>query len=142
MSATETFTTDIRVRYVETDQMGFVHHSNYLNWFEVARTEFLRLSNLSYRDFEETGVIMPVTACTLQYKKPAKYEDLVQVTTWIESYSKVRMTFAYEVTRDGELLVTGTTDLAFITREGSPVRLNKTHPEYHEWIVSKMRKDS
>jgi acyl-CoA thioester hydrolase len=131
-----TFTTEIRVRYVETDQMGFAHHSNYLHWFEVARTEWIRAFYKSYRLLEEEGVLLPLTGCALQYKQSAKYEDLLQITAWIESYNKVRMTFAYEVIRDGEVITTGTTDHAFITRDGSIVRLDRSHPEFHEVILS------
>lgn len=136
-----TFTTEIRVRYVETDQMGFAHHSNYLHWFEIARTEWMRAIYKSYRHMEETGVLMPVTGCALQYKQSAKYDDLLQITTWIVSYNKVRMSFAYEITRDGEVISTGTTDHAFIKRDGSVVRLDRSNPDFHEAIQSQASSD-
>lgn len=137
----ENFTTEIRVRYVETDQMGFAHHSNYLHWFEVARTEWIRTIYKSYRQMEETGVLMPVTGCTIQYKQSAKYEDILQVTARIVSYNKVRMTLAYDVIRDGDVIAYGTTDHAFIKRDGSVVRLDKSNPDFHEAFLSQMNSE-
>lgn len=137
---TDTYTTDIRVRYSETDQMGIVYHANYLAWFEVGRTEWLRESGYTYRALEGEGLIMPVTEVGCKYHQSAHYDDLIRVTTWIESYNRVRMRFGYEVRReDGTLLVTGFTEHVFLNENGHVVRLHKTHPELYEEIASKAR---
>jgi acyl-CoA thioester hydrolase len=136
----ETFEVDIRVRYSETDQMGVVYHGNYLNWFEVGRTEWLRGSGANYRKLEEDGILMPVTEVRCKYHASAKYDDLVVVKTSMESYNKVRVVFNYEVRlkETDELLVSGTTEHVFINRQGGVVRLHKTHPELYEVIASKV----
>jgi acyl-CoA thioester hydrolase len=141
MPMAEIFEIDVRVRYGETDQMGVVYHANYLNWFEIGRTEWLRQSGANYRRLEEDGLLLPVTEANLKYYRSAKYDDLVRVRTWIESYNKVRLVFRYEVYRveDGELLCSGMTEHVFINRDGQVVRLNKTHPEVYELILSKVK---
>jgi acyl-CoA thioester hydrolase len=137
---TDTFTTEIRVRYSETDQMGIVYHANYLAWFEVGRTEWLRNLGRTYRDLEAEGLRLPVTEVGCKYHQSARYDDLVRVTTWIESYRKVRLRFGYEVHReDGALLVSGFTEHVFVGAEGQVVRLPKTHPELYEMLASKAR---
>lgn len=135
----ESFDIELRVRYSETDQMGVVYHANYLNWFEVGRTEWMRQSGVEYRELEAQGLLLPVTEAGLKYIASAKYDDLVRVTTRIASFDKLRLTFAYEVRRvdDGELLVTGQTEHVFITREGKVVRIGKTHPEVHRILAEK-----
>jgi acyl-CoA thioester hydrolase len=137
----ETFEIDVRVRYGETDQMGVVYHANYLDWFEIGRTEWLRHSGAHYRRLEEDGLLLPVTEANLKYKRSAKYDDLVRVRTWIESYNQVRLIFGYEVYRvdDMELLCSGRTEHVFITRDGQVVRLNKTHPDVYDLIMSKVQ---
>jgi len=121
--------------------MGVVHHRNYLNWFEVGRTEWLRLSDVSYREIEEEGVLMPVTEIRAKYHQSAKYEDLVSITVWIESYNKIRLIFGYEVknAETGQLLCTGQTEHVFIDREGRIVRLKRTHPQLFDILTSKAR---
>ena len=136
----DTFTTEFRVRYSETDQMGIVYHANYLPWFEVGRTEWLRTYGYTYRGLEEDGLLMPVTEASCKYHQSARYDDLVRVTTWIEFYNKVRMRFGYEVKReDGTLLVSGFTEHVFLNQSGHVVRLHKTHPELYEKIASQAR---
>jgi acyl-CoA thioester hydrolase len=137
----ESFSIDLRVRYGETDQMSVVYHANYLNWFEVGRTEWLRLGGANYRRLETEGLLLPVTEAKLKYHASAKYDDLVRVTTWVDSFNKVRLVFYYEVTRveDGLLLCSGNTEHTFINREGQVVRIHKTHPELYELIASKAR---
>ncbi|HEU4962314.1 MAG TPA: thioesterase family protein [Bacilli bacterium] len=135
----ESFDIELRVRYGETDQMGVVYHANYLDWFEVGRTEWMRQSGVHYRSLEEEGVLLPVTEARLKYIQSAKYDDHIRVTTRIASYNKVRLTFGYEVRRlpDNELLVAGTTEHVFINREGQVLRIAKTHPEIHEVLAGK-----
>ncbi|MGN7471033.1 acyl-CoA thioesterase [Brevibacillus sp. SAFN-007a] len=126
----------LRVRYGETDQMGVVYHTNYLNWFEVGRTEWIRKAGLTYRELEERGVLLPVTDAVLSYKKPARYDDVVEIRTRIKELGVVRLAFAYEIIRvsDGELLVSGETMHVFTNKELKPIRLAKTEPEIYAWL--------
>jgi acyl-CoA thioester hydrolase len=126
--------TPVKVRYVETDQMGVVHHSNYLHWFEIGRTEWLREVGVSYRKVEEQGLLLPVLETQLTYAKPAYYEDMVQVKTSLAEYTGIRVTFAYSIVRDGETLASGITRHCFTDRSLKPVRPKKVWPEFHQLI--------
>lgn len=121
--------TRIKVRYVETDQMGIVHHSNYYSWFEVGRTEFFEQMGMSYKDIEEQGILLPLIESACYYKEPARYQDKILVRTWIESLGAVRMTFCYEVIReeDKKLLASGKTVHAFVNSNFKPVNLKKAN---------------
>ena len=122
-----------RVVYYETDQMGIVHHSNYIRWFEEARDEFVRDHGIDYRKIEENGILMPVTDLKCEYKSAAKYWDLAAITVRVLSYNGVRLRYGYEV-RDAEtgaLVVTGETGHCFIDAETrKPLVLKKFMPEY------------
>lgn len=113
-----------RVRYSETDAMGVVHHSRYLPWMELGRTEFLRQYGFSYRQCEEEGYLFPLLAAACHYHAPAKYDDLVTVETWIKTIRPPFLEFAYKITRepDGLLLASGETKQICITKEGKPRR--------------------
>ena len=112
----------IRVRYVETDAMGFVHHANYLPWLELARLEMIDTLGLSYREMEKDGFFLPVLGVSIQYKKPAYFDDNITVNCMVKDRPGVRMTIHYEVFRDETLLCTGSTEHAIINREGQPIR--------------------
>lgn len=127
MSETETHTdeiarevtTPIEVRYAETDQMGLVHHSRYLVWFEVARTRLCSQTGYHYAEIEEMGYFLVVTRSDLAYRRGSRYGDTVEVTCRLDRYNSRGLRFAYEVRRrgSGELLVTGTTDHVWVDRE-------------------------
>ena len=105
----------IFVRYGETDQMGIVHHSNYLRYFEVARIEWLTKLGISYQSMEEAGVMMPVIDAQISYKIPARFEDALTIKIHLKEVPLVRMTFLYEVVNQKEELVcTASTTLAFM----------------------------
>ena len=107
--------TQIRVRYTETDQMGVVWHGNYLQYFEVGRTEALRASGWSYRGLEEAGIMLPLVEAHLEYARSAKYDDLLTVKTMVREPATARIRFDYEVWNEaGERLVTGHTVLGFV----------------------------
>ncbi len=110
----------IRVRYAETDRMGLLHHANYLIYFEQARTELLRDVGYSYRDLEDKGFLLVLTRIEVRYKRPAYYDDLLNLVTTVERTTGVRIDHRYEVFRHGELLAEGNTTLACIDREGKP----------------------
>ena len=107
--------TQIRVRYAETDQMGVVWHGNYLQYFEIGRTEALRVCGWSYRGMEEAGIMLPLVEAHLEYARPAKYDDLLTVKTMVREPATARIRFDYEVWNEaGERLVTGHTVLGFV----------------------------
>lgn len=105
----------IRVRYAETDQMGFVYYGNYASYYEETRTEALRSTGVSYKELEEMGVMLPVTDMTIKYLKPAKYDDLITINIYIREKPGIRIKFEYELFNEsGELLNTGFTQLVFV----------------------------
>ncbi len=117
-----------RVRYRECDPMGVVYHAHYVDYFEAARTEALRSLGLPYRALEADGIIMPVSELTVRYRRPARYDDLVEVVTRFPEVPAARVRIEYAVERvepepsDGPL-VTGAVVLGFVDRErGRPVR--------------------
>lgn len=109
------FETKIRVEYHHTDQMGIVHHSNYVKFFEVARTEWLRAMGITYAEMEHRGVMMPIVDVAVKYRNPALYDELISVTAFVDEAPMARMTFRYEVRgEDGREIATGSTTLGFI----------------------------
>ena len=115
MSVMKSFETQIRVEYHHTDQMGIVHHSNYVKFFEVARTEWLRASGLTYAEMERRCVMMPIVEVQVKYRMPAYYDELITVKAMVEELPMARMTFKYEVRgEDGRDIASGLTTLGFI----------------------------
>jgi acyl-CoA thioester hydrolase len=98
-----------RVRYAETDQMGWVYHSHYLTWFEMGRTEYIRSRGVPYRLIEERGLQLPLVRADLRLKNPARYDDLLTVKTAISSLASRQVVFSYEVLRNDLVLATGST---------------------------------
>lgn len=120
---------DIRVRYSETDAMGFLHHSNYLCYFEMGRTELLRASGGNYREMEDRGRFLVVTKIAVQYRSSARYDDLLVLTTRLARVSFAKLEHAYELRRDGHLLTTGESTLACVDREGKVQRMSDLFPD-------------
>ena len=118
----------VRVRYAETDQMAVVYHGNYAQYFEMGRVEWLRNLGLSYKWMEENGIMLPVVSLTMNYKKPARYDDLIRVKTIFKSQTSVKIEFDYEIFNEkDELLTTGTSMLVFVDmKTGRPT----LPPEY------------
>jgi acyl-CoA thioester hydrolase len=115
--------TDIEVRYAETDQMGVVHHANYIVWFELARTRLCALSGFHYADIEKMGYLLMVTGVEARYRRPARYGETVRVVCWGERLASRGVRFAYEVFHGDELLATGATDHIWIeSATGRPCR--------------------
>ena len=102
-----------RVDYSETDQQGVVYLARYLVWLDVARTEHLRLTGMSYREMEEAGYRLMVSELTIRYRKSAKYDDPIRVRVWVRAVDSRRVTFGYAVEHDetGEVFATASTDL-------------------------------
>jgi len=125
---------NVRVRYAETDQMGVVYHGNYAQYFEMGRVEWLRNLGVSYADMEKDGVMLPVVSLTMNYKKPARYDDLLTVRTILKKQAGVKIEFDYEIYNENdELLTTGYSMLVFVDmKTGRPV----SPPEY---IIEKLK---
>lgn len=131
--------TKIRVRYGETDQMGIVYHPNYYIYFEMGRSEFLReLGHMSYKDMEESGIMMPLIETHCKYILPAKYDDELIVETSVKNVTVVRMIFYYRLFRaeDGILLAEGETSHAFVNKAGKPINLKKVNKQLFEKLCS------
>jgi acyl-CoA thioester hydrolase len=110
--------TEIRVRYAETDRMGLLHHANYLVYFEQARTELLRSQGLTYRDMEDKGFFLVITKVEVNYRSPAKYDDVLSIKATVARTTPVRIDHSYEVTCEGRLVAEAKTTLACVDREG------------------------
>jgi acyl-CoA thioester hydrolase len=115
----------VRVNYSETDQMGVVYHARYLVWLDVARTEHLRLSGMSYRDLEASGLRLAVAEVALRYRQSARFDDEVRVRCWVRDLASRRIEFGYAVEHadDGRLLVTAVTALFALDAAMRPTRL-------------------
>ena len=125
INAPRVATSTVRVRYAETDQMGVVYYANYLVWFEIGRTNWLRETGWSYREMERDGLGLPVIEAHCEYRLGARYDDDVEIRTRASLKSAVRMRFDYDVVRqsDGARLATGHTVHAAIDRQGRATRL-------------------
>jgi len=109
--------TEYRVPYADTDQMGVVYYGNYLSLFERARNELMRACGYTYRECEAEGFMLPVVHAEIDYKSPARYDDLLEISAWVQLQKGVRLEIACEVRRKGEekLLVSGFTRHAFVS---------------------------
>ncbi len=109
---------EIRVRYYECDPMGYLHHANYLEYFERGRTELLRLGGHTHRDMEKAGQFLVGARAQCKFIRPARYDDLVILTTQLERVTRSRIDHSYELKRGRTLLCTGQTTLAAVDGEG------------------------
>lgn len=145
----------LKVYYKDTDQMGVVHHGNYVNWFEMGRTEMMEEAGFSYYDIENRGLLLPVLHMDLDYHQSTKYNELVAVYTKVGQFSPVRLQFDYEVRRleeeelmankkqdllqrpdtwsepTGERLVSGSTLHMWLNDKWKPARIDKTAPDIY-----------
>jgi acyl-CoA thioester hydrolase len=114
---------NVRVRYSETDQMSVVYHGNYVPYFEMGRVEWLRNKGISYKSLEENGIALPIVSMTINFKKPARYDDLLTVITKFKSQSSVKIEFDCEIRNENdELLTTAQFLLVFVDiNSGKPI---------------------
>lgn len=113
---------NIRVRYAETDRMDVVYHANYLVWFETARIKMLDQIGLPYREIENQGLFLPVLNISVEYKIPARFDDILDIHIFMTKKPRARIHFKYEVIRDTEILATGKSSHGFIDRERKCLR--------------------
>lgn len=125
--------TKVRVRYGETDQMGYVYYGNYAMYYEVARVESLRQLGLSYKELEDGGVMMPVLENKSRFIAPALYDDELRIVTTIKEKPSVRINFEYEIYNGSNMLIhQGETRLAFVNKQtGKPCR----PPEHFQHVL-------
>jgi acyl-CoA thioester hydrolase len=118
------YETKLRVRYAETDQMGYVYYGNYSMYYEVGRVECLRNLGITYKELEEQGIIMPVVENHSQYLAPAIYDDLLTIKVIIKKMPSAKISFDYEIrNEEGKLIHTGETILVFVNKiSGKPTR--------------------
>lgn len=115
--------TQIRVRYAETDRMGYVYYGNYPAYLEVGRVEWLRALGLSYKEMEDAGTMLPVLNLQIKYIRPSKYDDLLTVVSRVEKMAGTRLEFHHEILGPGgELRTLATVELVFVsTQTGKPI---------------------
>ena len=119
-----------KAQYHETDQMGFIHHSNYVKWMEEARIAFMDEIGMSYRSLEEGGIVSPVTGISVEYKRPTHFDDELEITVSVAKYSGVKLEIAYQIynrTMD-ELAAEAVSHHCFM-KEGRIVSLKRANPE-------------
>ena len=125
----------LKARYYETDQMGIIHHANYIRWMEEARIDMLSQMGYPYRRFEEMGYISPVLHPECQYKKSVKFDDEVKIVVSLQEFGKVKFTLRYDIynmSEDGVLSAVGTTRHCFLNKDGRPVMMNKEMKEFSD----------
>ena len=123
LSAMISHTTHLRVRYAETDRMGYVYYGNYATYFEVARVETLRACGVTYKSLEDAGILLPVVDFHIRYFAPAHYDDEIRITSAITQLPTAKIRFQYQTHRDDVLLNEAETDLVFVdAATGKPMR--------------------
>ncbi len=120
-----------KANYYETDQMGIIHHSNYIRWFEEARVDFLEKVGYSYARMEQEGVMIPVLGASCEYKNSVRFGDVVLIIPKIQEFNGFKMTVTYRVIKksDNMLMATGETKHCFTNMQMKPVRTKKEYPE-------------
>lgn len=121
-----------QAQYYETDQMGIIHHSNYIRWFESARIWYMNQIGVDYREMEESGIISPVLSVQCTYKSMVHFGDVVEIVPKVEKYNGVKLELSYQVLdkQSGELRTTGTSSHCFLDKDGRPLSLKKASPVF------------
>ena len=124
-----------KAKYYETDQMGIIHHSNYIRWMEEARIDLLDQIGFPYRRFEEMGYISPVLHAECEYKKSIKFDDEVKIIVSLQELGRVKFTLRYDIynlSEDGVLNAYGTTTHCFLKKDGRPVLIDREMKEFSD----------
>ena len=133
----------LKARYYETDQMGIIHHANYIRWMEEARIDLMNQMGYPYRRFEEMGYLSPVLHAECEYKKSVKFDDEVKIVVSLQEFSRLKFTLKYEIynlSQDGVLSAVGSTRHCFLnSKTGLPVLMDKEMKEFYD-IMEKMLK--
>lgn len=129
------------VQYYETDMMGIAHHANYIHWMEEARIDFMERIGYPYRRMEAEGVLSPVRALSVQYKKPCTFADEIAIEVGVESFNGVVMVIRYAMKRGDDVLCEARSEHVFVNREGRLVRMKREMPEFCAIIEELARSD-
>ncbi len=126
-----------KVFYYETDQMGIVHHSNYIRWFEEARIDYMDQMGLGYDKMEEQGIISPVLSVEASYLRMLRFGDSVQIEVWVKEYNGIKLTVSYEIVSDrtGKVHCRGVSRHCFLEQTGRPLSLKQSCPEIHNLFM-------
>lgn len=120
-----------RVNYYETDQMGIVHHSNYIRYFEEARMDMMEKTGLPYAAMEELGLLIPVLSVECHYSKPLLFGETFTISSRLIKYDGIKLQFTYEIHVGEELRTTGNSRHCFLDKEMKPVRMKREFPDIH-----------
>ncbi|MBO1721462.1 acyl-CoA thioesterase [Extibacter sp. GGCC_0201] len=126
-----------KVQYYETDRMGIVHHSNYIRWFEEARTDLMEQMGMGYEEMEKRGIMSPVLSVEADYLRMVHFGSVVTVNAYIKEYNGIKMTIVYEVVDSKTEMVhcRGLTKHCFINEAGKPVSLKQSCLEFHDMFA-------
>lgn len=132
-----------KVQYYETDQMGVVHHSNYIRWFEEARVDFMEQMGMGYQEMENQGIMSPVLSAEADYLRMVYFGDVVSIEARIKEYNGIKLTIVYEVISDKTQMVhcRGYTKHCFINRDGKPISLKQHSLEFHNMFTQCLEVD-
>lgn len=132
------------VKYYETDQMGIVHHSNYIRWMEEARMDLMDQMGFSYKQMEDQEIISPVLSVQCEYKSMVRFGDTVVIETAIASYNGIKLSVRYRMTdkETGELRTIAASEHCFLDRNGKPISLKRSYPEIDTKFFQMMDEES
>lgn len=130
-----------KIRYYETDKMGITHHSNYIRFMEEARVEWMNSIGWSYKKCEDLGMISPVLSVNCSYKRSTTFDDVIIINVKLSKYNGMRLTVAYEMTKDGETVALCETEHCFLKPNGMPIRIKKEYPELDEILKAQLEEE-
>ena len=120
------------VQYYETDQMGIVHHSNYIRWMEEARMDFFRQIGWDYKAMEDAGIISPVISVQCRYLKMTKFSEIITIAVYVEEFKGVKLKLRYKMSRDGVEICRGYSEHGFLDSEGTILNMKKVNPDFYQ----------
>lgn len=127
-----------KVQYYETDQMGIVHHSNYIRWMEEARMDFLSQIGCDYKAMEDMGIISPVTSVECHYKQTTTFPDLVTIAVKVEEFKGVKLKLKYEMAVNDSIVCEGRSEHGFLTKDGKIISLKRSYPDIFNAVIDSM----
>lgn len=132
-----------RANYYETDQMGIVHHSNYIRWMEEARLDYMSQTGMNYADVEKLGILIPVVKVSCEYKNSIYYNEIFTIRTKMVRFNGVNLDYSYEIlTEDGRIAATGESGHCFLNTETRiPFHLKKKFPELYQSFMRLFQQD-
>ena len=140
MSTDKKITYEHHAKYYETDQMGIIHHSNYIRWMEEARIEAMRQMGISYKAMEENGIISPVLAVSCEYRSMTRFDDVVIVEVTLVKYNGIRMELEYVIKdkETEEIRATASSKHCFLNKQNRPVSLKRACPEFDKLFAANL----